>query len=348
MGEPSTEIAVQHAEIVPTKLFYGGAADVVRQATDVANVLAALIEEKKLYVLIGKSKHVELEGWTLLGTFLGVFPVETRTERIPEDIREVCLGYKARVEARAMNGNVVSAAEALCMREEDNWADSDEYALCSMAQTRAASKALRLPLSFVMSLAGYATTPAEEMDGVRRRDGRPRGKLASDKQIEFLNKLIAKHGTTIAAVCAHLEINDFGELTGKLASEAIDELNTAKPGSVTWATKPATTNGDGEDVVPPLSTDADWNPEPTPATAPKPASKDAIPGVDPTAKPLLSAANDLAIRLRYSPQGVANVAVRLFQRNVTPKDLPGLSEAEAEKLVTELEARWNAEQGGEA
>jgi hypothetical protein len=32
-----------------------------------------------------------------------------------------------------------------------------------MAQTRATSKALRQPLGFVMTLAGYAATPAEEM-----------------------------------------------------------------------------------------------------------------------------------------------------------------------------------------
>ena len=32
-----------------------------------------------------------------------------------------------------------------------------------MAQTRAVSKALRLPLGFVMSIAGYEATPAEEM-----------------------------------------------------------------------------------------------------------------------------------------------------------------------------------------
>lgn len=106
---------------------------------------------------------------------------------------------------------------------------------------------------------------------------------------------------------------------------------------------------DGADV-PPKSTDADWNPapaEPAPATAPKPASKDAIPGVDPSAKPLLSAANDLAGRLGMTPQEVGNLATRLFKRTVASKDLPGLSETDAEKLVIELEARWKVETGGQ-
>jgi hypothetical protein len=36
-----------------------------------------------------------------------------------------------------------------------------------MAQTRASSKALRQAFAWVAVLAGYAATPAEEMDGVK-------------------------------------------------------------------------------------------------------------------------------------------------------------------------------------
>ena len=38
-----------------------------------------------------------------------------------------------------------------------------EFQIASMAQTRAVSKAFRLALSWVMTLAGYEPTPAEEM-----------------------------------------------------------------------------------------------------------------------------------------------------------------------------------------
>ena len=44
-----------------------------------------------------------------------------------------------------------------------NWSGRDDYALRSMAQTRAVSKALRLPLGFIVALAGYEATPADEM-----------------------------------------------------------------------------------------------------------------------------------------------------------------------------------------
>jgi len=73
------------------------------------------------------------------------------------------IGWEARVEARTRDGALVGAAESECLRAESKWADRDDYALRSMAQTRATSKALRQPLGFVVALAGYAVTPAEEM-----------------------------------------------------------------------------------------------------------------------------------------------------------------------------------------
>jgi hypothetical protein len=48
-----------------------------------------------------------------------------------------------------------------------------------MAQTRAVSKALRLPLGFVMQLAGFNPTPAEEMTTIEGSSGEPRDAAAS-------------------------------------------------------------------------------------------------------------------------------------------------------------------------
>ena len=72
-------------------------------------------------------------------------------------------GWEARAEARTTDGRVVGAAEAMCTRDERTWKNRDEFAIRSMAQTRAMSKALRGPLGFVITLAGRASTPAEEM-----------------------------------------------------------------------------------------------------------------------------------------------------------------------------------------
>ena len=80
--------------------------------------------------------------------------------------RERGLTFGFRVAYRAVkDGREVGWGEGRCTRAERNWAARDDYALASMAQTRGQSRALRQPLGFVVSLAGYATTPAEEVDG---------------------------------------------------------------------------------------------------------------------------------------------------------------------------------------
>ena len=130
---------------------------IIKSAHEKANALADVVRSRKLASTISGREYVRLEGWTLLGSLLGVFPVCIWTRHLDQ-------GWEARVEARTLDGRVVGAAEAQCTRDEKTWATRAEYALRSMAQTRASSKALRLPLGFIMALAGYEATPAEEMD----------------------------------------------------------------------------------------------------------------------------------------------------------------------------------------
>ena len=100
----------------------------------------------------------------------------TWTRPILDD--ELQVGWEARVEARTRAGEVVGAAEAQCLRAERTWKGRDDYALRSMAQTRAVSKALRLPLGFVMQLAGFNPTPAEEMAVIESSPREPSGAAA--------------------------------------------------------------------------------------------------------------------------------------------------------------------------
>jgi hypothetical protein len=128
----------------------------IANAQIIARQLADVIDKQHLYADIKGKRHVLYEGWTLLGSLLGVFPVVEWTKQLDN-------GWEARVVAKTLMGAEVGAAEAMCTREESRWSKADEYAIRSMAQTRAGSKALRLPLGFVMQLAGYEATPAEEM-----------------------------------------------------------------------------------------------------------------------------------------------------------------------------------------
>lgn len=168
----SEELVVQEsAEIAPVTLF--GTDDpvgVMERAAKVAQTLEGLLRKQDLVVRIGQSDHVRVEGWTLLGSMLGVFPVVEWTRPVMEG--DTRIGWEARVEARTRHGETVGAAESECLRSERSWRGREDYALKSMAQTRAVSKALRLPLGFVMQIAGFSPTPAEEMP---RSSELPRG-----------------------------------------------------------------------------------------------------------------------------------------------------------------------------
>jgi hypothetical protein len=161
-------------EAAPPTLF--GTTDpaaVIVKATEAARPLAEVVRKQGLASTIQGREHVRVEGWTLLGAMLGVFPVTVWSKPLIKDGKPH--GWEARVEARTRDGSIVGAAEAQCTRDENQWSFTptgrngqpqtarDDYALRSMAQTRATSKALRQPLGFVMQLAGFQPTPAEEM-----------------------------------------------------------------------------------------------------------------------------------------------------------------------------------------
>lgn len=141
----------------------------VARITELAVELAKVIKMRKLSARIGNKDHVLVEGWTFLGSMLGamggpsVFAVNEWSREYRDPVSGEVIGWEARVVARTADGREVGAAESMCTRREQRWARADDYAIRSMAQTRATSKALRMPLGFVVELAGYAATPAEEM-----------------------------------------------------------------------------------------------------------------------------------------------------------------------------------------
>jgi hypothetical protein len=77
-------------------------------------------------------------------------------------------GFEARAVAIAADGRELSAAESMCLSDEPNWKDKPLFMLRSMAQTRAAAKALRNVLAWVGVLAGYRPTALDETDEALR------------------------------------------------------------------------------------------------------------------------------------------------------------------------------------
>lgn len=158
VDEPGTELApAAPVAQQPTNLFRtDDPAEVLKAAQATADALMPVVREKDLISKIGGRDHLRVEAWTTLGAMLGVTPYVIWTHPLEN-------GWEARVEVRTLDGRAIGAAEAECLHSESTWAKRDSYALRSMAQTRATSKALASVLRFVATLAGVEGTPAEEM-----------------------------------------------------------------------------------------------------------------------------------------------------------------------------------------
>ena len=159
MNEESTDIVA-----VPNQVQLGTIQmrpeEVIERASQIATQLAKIIKDRQLSTRIRDKDHVRVEGWTTLGAVLGVIPRERNTVRTEQ-------GFESYVELiRTSDGVVVGGASAICSWAEPRWSKADDYAVRSMAITRATGKAYRLGFSWIMVLAGYSPTPAEEMDQV--------------------------------------------------------------------------------------------------------------------------------------------------------------------------------------
>jgi hypothetical protein len=124
--------------------------------------LAKFIKENKLYQNIQGKEFVNVEGWQYAGSRLGIFPV---VEHVINFSNETEMKYEAKVTLlNVRSGQTVGAGFAICSNKENGKKYYQEFAIASMAQTRAIGKAYRNILAWIIRAAGYEPTPAEEMD----------------------------------------------------------------------------------------------------------------------------------------------------------------------------------------
>lgn len=136
--------------------------EVVERATRAANALMDVVRTKGLSSQIQGREYLNVEAWTTLGAMVGLSARTEWSKPLLSPDGKV-YGFEAAVEVVNSQGVIVGRSEAQCTRGERTWANRDDYALRSMAQTRAMGKALRMPLGFIAVLAGYEATPMEEM-----------------------------------------------------------------------------------------------------------------------------------------------------------------------------------------
>jgi hypothetical protein len=134
------------------------------QMLEMANVLKRYVVDQKLYTTIQGKNYVHVEGWQFAGGLLGTYPRIIAIENLStgNDIK-----WRADAEIIDLrSGNVISRGFAICSKNESKKKAFDEYAILSMAQTRAIGKAYRNVIGWVMKVAGYEATPHEEMTRV--------------------------------------------------------------------------------------------------------------------------------------------------------------------------------------
>lgn len=147
--------------------------EVMKRTAELARSLHDFVTEQKLTTRFGQSEHLQVEAWQFIGLQIGVEHVPGDPVReVLEDPDGIDVGYVCTTELIDRTGRIVGRGKGRCMRSETNWAQSDEYAIESMAQTRSIGKAFRNAYGFIAKAAGYSPTPAEEMDGVERTQKR--------------------------------------------------------------------------------------------------------------------------------------------------------------------------------
>lgn len=166
-------------------------AQIIEEAGIAAKMLMELVRQNNWSKKIGQGEHLELEAWLTLGKFYGL------TARTKEgSVKHVEFGKAQGFEAYSeivdtKTGFVVGGAESMCLDDEANWRNKPLFTLKSMAQTRAAGKAFRQMLSWVVVLAGFRPTPAEEMShlqGNSQSDSQEAIKQMQDAKRNSFNK----------------------------------------------------------------------------------------------------------------------------------------------------------------
>lgn len=193
----SEPIQMYHPEATDLKL-WRQPEQILVEAQQAAEALQKRIKGKAKPVIFNNEQYIEADDWEMLAHFYGYVAKVESTDFVQYGETS---GFKASaVLLNEHTGLVVSRAEAVCLDEEENWGprpkyewrellgldnkpiwdkdkgryrkervqvgevDTPLFQILSMAQTRACAKVTRNKLAWVVTLAGYKPTPAEEID----------------------------------------------------------------------------------------------------------------------------------------------------------------------------------------
>lgn len=251
---------------MPTEVSPAEFKQAVETARAKAVILTDIIEDAKdkngkhLYKSrIGSAWHIHVEAWQTLATAYGLTAStltsenHTTVEYLKDEDGNI-LGATASAIVINKYGMVVGGASSICTLAEANKEKMTPSQLAGLAQTRAISRALRQILSWVVVLAGYDPTPADEMfsvDGsptpiavqIQERSDSPKKKAddgtpLTDPQSDLIKKILAGDRPTMVegnekwtneqakALMSNMfpDVSALANLTKTQASDFITEL----------------------------------------------------------------------------------------------------------------------------
>ena len=136
--------------------------EVATQGIALGKMMKKIITENNYFTVISGKNYVNVEGWTIAGAFAGLNCIIEEVKDL-SSLQEKEIKWSAKAVIYNRKGQAVGVGYAVCSNKEAKKKSFDEYAVLSMAQTRAIGKAYRNKIGWIMKLAGYDTTPAEEM-----------------------------------------------------------------------------------------------------------------------------------------------------------------------------------------
>lgn len=225
MAEKEIAIIESH-KLAPLFTLQDNPEEMLKMASKYAKVLVNIVKQQKLTVVIQTKNYVRVEGWTALAGMLGVF-AHTEYSRLLSNRPIGDITYEARITMKTMDGIEISSGEAICSNQEEKKKGQDEYAIKSMAITRATGKACRLAFSWIMALAGFEPTPAEEMDTIITNEEKIEKKrkieMANEAQIKLIQDTILKSHLLFPFeyLTIQTELEEKG-ITKKYATQLID------------------------------------------------------------------------------------------------------------------------------
>jgi hypothetical protein len=185
------------------------------ETLDLAKDLAKFISDNRLSTQVQGKEFVNVEGWQYAGSRLGIVPI---VEHVINVSTEHELKYQAKVTLFDMRSqHTVGAGFAICSNKESGKKFYQEFAIASMAQTRAIGKAYRNILAWIIRAAGYEPTPAEEMEYT--------GNVPTPAAAQATPALVMRAQTTTPSEPATSAVTEVKYATAKQKEHIISLLN---------------------------------------------------------------------------------------------------------------------------